>query len=75
MNDPDPDMLDADDRALAARLADEQPAVSHALRRRVRHRIGVALHHRVLRRRSVAFGVGGLALLVVAAALAVSVPQ
>lgn len=75
MNDSDLDTLDADDQALAARLADEQPAVSHALRRRVRHRIGVALRHRILRRRSVALGAGGLTLLVVAAALAVSVPQ
>jgi hypothetical protein len=35
----------------------------------------VAFHHRLLRRRSVALGAAGTALLAVAAALALSVPQ
>jgi hypothetical protein len=75
VSDPDLDPLDGEERALAARLEAERPTVSHALRRRVRHRIGVAFHHRVLRRRSVALGAAGTALLAIAAALALTVPQ
>ncbi|MEV4420644.1 hypothetical protein AB0L40_11820 [Patulibacter sp. NPDC049589] len=75
MSTDDDPSLDPGEQALADRLAAEQPLPSTGLRRRVRGRIGLALQHRALRRRSAGLVLSGSALLALALVLALNVPS